>query len=92
VKATSEAWTEAAGGPGRSGGRDVRRLQQLPAQNVLTAQLDTTLKLLHTSATTGKVPGADTEADWQATIAIVAGAGLIPSAGKIGDYWAETWR
>ena len=89
VKATSEAWTDAAADPTAAVAAMAGASQQLPSPNVLTAQLDTTLKLLHTSATTGGAPGADTEADWQATIAIVAGAGLIPSAGKIGDYWAE---
>lgn len=89
VKATSEAWTDAAADPAGAVAAMSGASQQLPTPNVLTAQFDTTLKLLHTSATTGQVPGADTEADWQATIAIVAGAGLIPSAGKIGDYWAE---
>ncbi|GAA2025721.1 ABC transporter substrate-binding protein [Catenulispora yoronensis] len=90
VKATSESFTAAAADPDAAVAAMAGSSQQLPSATVLKAQFATTLGLLHTAATTGKAPGADTEADWQATISVVSGAGLIGGSGKIGDYWAES--
>jgi NitT/TauT family transport system substrate-binding protein len=90
VKATSEAWADAAADPMEAVEAMAGASQQLPSHNVLMEQLTTTLTLLHTAATAGKAPGADTESDWQTTVAIVAQAGLIPSAQPVGTYWDES--
>jgi NitT/TauT family transport system substrate-binding protein len=89
VRATSESWTAAAADPAGAVAAMAGASQQLPAASVLSAQFATTIGLLHTGGTADKAPGADTEADWQATVQTVAGAGLIPKAGAITEYWAE---
>ena len=90
VKAVSESWTEAAAHPGDAVAAMSGASAQLPSQAVLTEQYATTLTLLHTSATKGKAPGADTEADWQATIDTMTQAGLVPTAQPVTAYWAES--
>lgn len=89
IKATSESFTAAAADPDAAVAAMAGSSPQLPSATVLKAQFATTLGLLHTAATAGKAPGADAEADWQQTLSVVAGAGLITGSGKIGDYWAQ---
>jgi NitT/TauT family transport system substrate-binding protein len=90
VKATSEAWTEASAHPQDAVAAMAGASAQAPPASVLLEQFNTTLTLLHTSTTVGKAPGADTEADWQSTVSLMAQAGLIPSAQPVTTYWDES--
>lgn len=63
------------------------RLRATPPETVLSEQFKTTLTLLHTDATQGKAPGANTEADWQQTIDVFAQAGMVKNPKPVADYW-----
>ncbi len=90
VQATSEAWSEASAHPQDAVAAMSGSSAQVPPAPVLLEQFDTTLTLLHTAATAGLAPGADAPADWQATVGLMAQAGLIPSAQPITAYWDES--
>jgi NitT/TauT family transport system substrate-binding protein len=87
VAATSEAWTAAQAN--ESGAVDAMKgaSEQLPSADVLREQFSATLKLLHTSATTGKAPGVNDESDWKKTIQVFADAGVIDKAQEPSAYW-----
>jgi NitT/TauT family transport system substrate-binding protein len=85
--ATSEAWAAAEKDPAGAVAAMQGASQQLPPPAVLTEQFKTTLTLLHTDATKGKAPGANTEADWQKTIDLFAQTGVIGKAQPPATYW-----
>ncbi|MFF2697247.1 ABC transporter substrate-binding protein [Streptomyces cyaneofuscatus] len=87
VKAVSESWAAAAKEPGPAVEAMEGASEQLPPKSVLSEQFATTLTLLHTEATEGKAPGANTEADWQQTIDVFAEAGMVASPKAVADYW-----
>ncbi|MFD3650514.1 ABC transporter substrate-binding protein [Streptomyces cyaneofuscatus] len=87
VRAVSEAWAAAAKEPGPAVEAMEGASEQLPPKSVLSEQFATTLTLLHTEATEGKAPGANTEADWQQTIDVFAEAGTVASPKAVADYW-----
>ncbi|MFJ4822934.1 ABC transporter substrate-binding protein [Streptomyces bacillaris] len=87
VQAVSEAWTAAAKAPGPAVAAMQGASGQLPPEAVLSEQFATTLTLLHTEATEGQAPGANTEADWQQTIDVFAEAGMVASPKAVTEYW-----
>lgn len=60
---------------------------ELPPPNVVKQEFNITVGLLHTTATKNYPPGADTAADWQATISTLLTSGVIPKAPSPGTYW-----
>ncbi|SFB58523.1 NitT/TauT family transport system substrate-binding protein [Amycolatopsis marina] len=87
VAASSEAWTAAAGDQDAAVAAMQGASEQLPSTQVLSEQFASTLELLHTEATEGMAPGVNDEADWQQTIDIFAGAGVIESPEAPSAYW-----
>jgi NitT/TauT family transport system substrate-binding protein len=85
--ATSEAWAAAAKDPANAVAAMRGASQQLPSATVLTDQFTTTLSLLHTTATQGRAPGVNTDADWQQTITVFTQSGLIGKAQPPSAYW-----
>ncbi|MGI8332600.1 ABC transporter substrate-binding protein [Actinomadura scrupuli] len=85
--ATSEAWTAAERDPAGAVAAMQGASQQLPPAGVLAEQFKTTLTLLHTSATQGKAPGVNTEADWRQTIEVFTQTGVIGKAEPPTTYW-----
>ncbi|MGE6735304.1 ABC transporter substrate-binding protein, partial [Streptomyces sp. NPDC059900] len=85
--AVSESWAAAEKSPEPAVASMEGASEQLPPKDVLSEQFKTTLTLLHTDATEGKAPGANTEADWQQTIDVFSKAGLVKEAKPVADYW-----
>ncbi|MFD5700717.1 ABC transporter substrate-binding protein [Streptomyces lasiicapitis] len=90
ASAVSESWAAAEKNPKPAVAAMDGASEQLPPQNVLSEQFRTTLTLLHTDATRGKAPGANTEADWKQTIDVFAEAGMVKSPKPVADYWDAT--
>ncbi|MER7174497.1 ABC transporter substrate-binding protein [Streptomyces mesophilus] len=89
AKAVSESWAAAEKAPADAVKSMDGASEQLPPEEVLTEQFKTTLTLLHTDATEGQAPGANTEEDWQTTIDVFKDAGLVQNAKPVADYWAQ---
>ncbi|GHC74535.1 ABC transporter substrate-binding protein [Streptomyces flavofungini] len=85
--AVSESWAAAEKSPGPAVAAMEGASEQLPPREVLAEQFKTTLTLLHTDATRGKAPGANTEADWKQTIDVFAEAGMVKSPKPVAEYW-----
>ncbi|WP_306338169.1 ABC transporter substrate-binding protein [Streptomyces sp. KL118A] len=85
--AVSEAWAAAEKKPGPAVAAMEGASEQLPPGDVLSEQFRTTLTLLHTDATKGKAPGANTEADWKQTIDVFSEAGLVEDPKSVAEYW-----
>ncbi|MEU6993977.1 ABC transporter substrate-binding protein [Streptomyces sp. NPDC046465] len=85
--AVSEAWAAAERKPGPAVAAMEGATEQLPPKNVLSEQFRTTLTLLHTDATKGRAPGANTEADWQQTIEVFTEAGMVKDPRSVTEYW-----
>nr|WP_237773228.1 ABC transporter substrate-binding protein [Streptomyces luteocolor] len=85
--AVSDAWAAAEKRPGPAVAAMEGASEQLPPKDVLSEQFTTTLTLLHTDATEGKAPGANTEADWKQTIDVFAEAGMVKSPKSVSEYW-----
>ena len=65
---------------------------QIPSQAVVLQQWQETMKLLHTDATEGKVPGTNDADDWKSTIKTLADAGLIDGAGDASKYFNSEFQ
>ncbi|WP_405652852.1 ABC transporter substrate-binding protein [Streptomyces sp. RK9] len=87
--AVSESWAAARKSPEPAVAAMEGASEQLPPREVLSEQFKTTLTLLHTDATRGKAPGANTEADWKQTIRVFAEAGMVKSPKPVAEYWDE---
>jgi NitT/TauT family transport system substrate-binding protein len=87
VQAVSEAWAAAAKAPEPAVAAMDGASEQLPPKTVLAEQFRTTLTLLHTTATEGKAPGVNDEADWQQTIDVFAEAGMVSKPKSVAEYW-----
>lgn len=85
--AVSESWAAAEKSPRPAVAAMEGASEQLPPREVLSGQFKTTLTLLHTDATRGKAPGANTEADWKRTIDVFAEAGMVKSPKPVAEYW-----
>ncbi|MEV7192801.1 ABC transporter substrate-binding protein [Streptomyces sp. NPDC093510] len=85
--AVSEAWAAAEKKPGPAVAAMEGASEQLPPKGVLSEQFRTTLTLLHTDATEGKAPGANTEADWKQTIEVFSEAGMVKNPKSVTEYW-----
>ncbi|MFI1963095.1 ABC transporter substrate-binding protein [Streptomyces pathocidini] len=85
--ATSEAWAAAEKNPGPAVASMKGASEQLPPGKVLSEQFKTTVTLLHTAATEGKAPGANTEDDWKQTIDLFAQVGMVRKAQPASAYW-----
>ncbi|MGW0906118.1 ABC transporter substrate-binding protein [Streptomyces sp. NPDC002853] len=85
--AVSESWAAAEKSPEPAVTSMEGASEQLPPKDVLSEQFKTTLTLLHTDATKGKAPGANTEADWQQTIDVFSEAGMVKNAKPVAEYW-----
>ncbi|WP_309065565.1 ABC transporter substrate-binding protein [Microbacterium sp.] len=87
VAATSEAFAAAQEDPEAAVASMEGKDPQMPAKDVLLNQWQETVKLLSTPATEGEAPGTNAEEDWQATLEVLAEAGLISGDGDIDTYF-----
>lgn len=87
VAATSEAFSAAADDPEAAVEAMDGKDPQMPEAEVLLNQWEETIKLLSTPATEGSAPGANATEDWQATLDVLAEAGLISGEGDVDTYF-----
>ncbi len=92
VKATSEAFAEAAKNIDAAARSMDGKDPQMPALSVLTQQWTETIKLLSTSATTGKAPGTNVDGDWETTIKTLSDGKLIESAKPASTYFDKSFQ
>lgn len=91
VAATSEAYAAAAKDPDAAKAMEGKD-PQMPPLTVLTQQWQETVKLLTTSATSGKAPGVNADADWDATIKVLADAALIGGVKPASTYFDKSFQ
>ncbi len=89
VAATSEAFAAAEKDPDAAVKAMSGKDPQMPKDDVLLEQWKQTSTLLHTDATKGKAPGVNAASDWDATIKVLADAGLIKEAKSADSYFAS---
>lgn len=87
VAATSESFAAAEKDPEAAVKTMSGKDPQMPKDDVLLEQWKQTTELLHTDATKGKAPGLNAPADWDSTIKLLAGAGLIKEAKPADTYF-----
>lgn len=92
VAATSEAHQAAVDSPKEAVKSMVGKDPQMPPEPVLTQQWSETTKLLSTEKTTGKAPGTNDPADWDATIKVLADAKLIGEAKPADTYFDKSFQ
>ena len=92
VTATSEAYAAAAKDADAAAKSMEGKDPQMPALPVLTQQWTETVKLLNTTATQGKAPGVNAAADWDATIKVLADAGLIGGVKPAATYFDASFQ
>ncbi len=92
VAATSEAYAAAAKDADAAAKSMEGKDPQMPALPVLTQQWTETVKLLNTTATQGKAPGVNAAADWDATIKVLADAGLIGGVKPAATYFDASFQ
>ncbi len=88
--ATSEAWAAAVEEPEGAVASMEGASEQLPSEEVLTEQFETTTTLLHTPETEGEAPGTNAESDWEETISVFDEAGVIDEAKNPSEYWQSS--
>lgn len=92
VAATSEAYATAAKDADAAAKAMDGKDPQMPALAVLTQQWTETVKLLNTTATQGKAPGVNAASDWDATIKVLADAGLIGGVKPAATYFDASFQ
>ncbi len=92
VAATSEAFAAAVESPEDAVKAMAGKDPQMPAEAVLLDQWKQTTQLLSTAATKGSAPGVDADADWDSTIEVLAGAGLLQSAKERSTYYDSSFQ
>lgn len=92
VAATSEAFADAAENIDEAVKAMEGKDPQMPALPVLTQQWTETIDLLTTEATRGKAPGTNAEADWNATIELLADAKLIEGVKPASTYFDASFQ
>ncbi len=92
VAATSEAYAAAADEVDTAAKSMEGKDPQMPALPVLTEQWTETIKLLSTDATKGKAPGSNDPGDWDATIKVLADAGLIGGVKPASTYFDASFQ
>ena len=65
---------------------------QMPKKEVLLDQWQQTIKVLHTKNTEEQAPGADADADWDATIQVLSSAGLLGSPKERSAYYDNAFQ
>lgn len=91
VQATSEAYAAAAEDPEAAVAAMEGKDPQMPGGEVLLNQWQETIKLLSTDATEGSAPGTNDPADWEATLEVLSGAGLISEDGTTDAYFDDSF-
>lgn len=87
VAATSEAFAAAEQDPEAAVESMSGKDPQMPKDDVLLDQWKQTSGLLHTDATQYQAPGVNAAADWDATIEVLADAGLVTEAKSADTYF-----
>jgi NitT/TauT family transport system substrate-binding protein len=87
LRASIRSWEEAARDPAGAVEAMSKRAEKAPPATVLAKQWEKTLSLMHTTSTAGMRPSINVEADWQATIDILARYSDLKNPGKPSDYW-----
>ncbi|WUI03593.1 ABC transporter substrate-binding protein [Spirillospora sp. NBC_00431] len=91
-KATSESFAAAVKDPDAAVASMDGASPSLPSQKVLAEQWKRASRLLHTQRTGSAAPGVNDEADWNDTIKLFAGLGVIASAKPAATYWKPLGR
>lgn len=92
VQATSESFQAAAEDPAAAVAAMEGKDPQMPDAEVLQGQWEETMKLLETEATSGKAPGTNDAADWEATIEVLSGAGLTAEGESVDTYFTDEFQ
>ncbi|MER7072155.1 ABC transporter substrate-binding protein [Terrabacter sp. NPDC000476] len=92
VAATSESFAAAEKNPDAAVAAMAGKDPQMPKKDVLLDQWKQTTQLLHTKNTEGQAPGVDADADWDATIEVLASAGLLGSAKERSTYYDSSFQ
>lgn len=87
VAATSESFIAAQEDPEAAVAAMDGKDPQMPEKDVLLDQWQETINLLSTAATEGKAPGTNATEDWEATLSVLADAGLISGDGDVDTYF-----
>jgi len=86
-EATSESFQAAVDDPEAAVASMKGVSPNLPSQEVLTEQWKRASGVLFTDRTKGQAPGSNDEADWNDTIKLFAGLGVIKSAEPASTFW-----
>ncbi|TDD31412.1 sulfonate ABC transporter substrate-binding protein [Actinomadura sp. KC06] len=86
-RATSESFAAAVKEPDAAVASMEGASPSLPSRTVLAEQWKRASRLLHTKRTASAAPGLNDEADWNDTIKLFAGLGVIASAKPATTYW-----
>ncbi|MGO4600530.1 ABC transporter substrate-binding protein [Terrabacter sp. 2YAF2] len=92
VAATSESFAAAEKDPQAAVDAMAGKDPQMPKKEVLLDQWQQTIKVLHTKNTEGQAPGADADADWDATIQVLSSAGLLGSPKERSAYYDNAFQ
>jgi len=92
VAATSESFAAAEKDPQAAVDAIAGKDPQMSKKEVLFDQWQQTIKVLHTKNTEGQVPGADSDADWDATIQVLSSAGLLGSPKERSAYYDSAFQ
>lgn len=87
VQATSESFQASKTDPEAAVAAMDGKDPQMPNAEVLLEQWTATIELLDSPTGAGTVPGANTTEDWEATISVLAEAGLITEAKPVDEYF-----
>ena len=87
LRASIKSWEEAAKDQAGAVEAMAKKAEKAPPKEVMAKQLEQTLTLLNTANTKGKRPGVNVEADWKATVDLMAKYADLKKVGAPSDYW-----
>ncbi|MGP5097397.1 ABC transporter substrate-binding protein [Brachybacterium alimentarium] len=90
--ATSASFTAARDDPQGAVASMAGRDPQIADSPVLLEQWQSTIDLLSTDNSNGKVPGTNAEEDWINSITVLADAGIIDTGGAVENYYDASFR
>ncbi|NUL43942.1 ABC transporter substrate-binding protein [Cellulosimicrobium funkei] len=89
MAAVSESFEAAIENPDEAAKSMEGKDPQIPDQEVVLDQWTETINLLTTENTEGQKPGVNDPADWESTLEVLSGAGLIAPDGEISTYYDD---
>lgn len=92
MAAVSESFEAAIENPEEAAQAMEGKDPQIPDQEVVLDQWNETIKLLSTEKTEGEKPGVNDPADWDSTLEVLSGAGLIDPDGDTAKYYDAQYQ